>query len=71
MIETAEMQEIKSHPWLIVNGKVVEAECSVCHQVIYVRGDRLATEDQENEIREAVTRHALSRHRLDAPLTIH
>jgi len=51
---------------LRINGRIVEAECSVCHDVIFTSGTAGAIEDQEAELRDAMVRHARQWHKESA-----
>jgi hypothetical protein len=47
---------------LMIDRRIVQAECSICHDVILARGRVGSIEDQEAELRDAINRHARQRH---------
>ena len=47
---------------LMVNGRILEAECSVCHEPVFKCGPEGTTQDQESELREAIRWHAVRSH---------
>jgi len=59
------MPKVEAIVTVMVNKRIVEAECSICHDVIFV-GRAGSSEDQEAELREAITRHARRWHSLVA-----
>lgn len=61
------MPEAKAIATLRVNGRILEAEYSVCHDVIFKGTTNGKIEDQDAELREALKRHKSNRHSLDSP----
>jgi hypothetical protein len=55
--------EPKAIVTLMINKRAVEVECSICHEVIIAKPGPRPDEDQESAIRDAIRRHATSRHR--------
>jgi len=47
---------------LKINNRIVEAECSLCHDRLFVDGGETSIEEQEAKLREAMNRHARQRH---------
>jgi hypothetical protein len=47
---------------LKMNGKIIEAECSLCRDVIYKPSQNSRIEAQHKELREAAHRHCSLRH---------
>jgi len=56
------MPKVEAIVTLMIDKRIVEAECSLCHDVILAGGRSASTEDQETELREAIDRHAKRRH---------
>jgi len=47
---------------LMIDRRIVEAVCSICHDVILGRGRTGSIEEQEAELRDAINRHAKQWH---------
>ena len=60
------MPKLEAIVTVMVNRRIVEAECSLCHEVILARGRVGSIEDQEAELREAIHKHASQRHSVDS-----
>jgi hypothetical protein len=56
------MPQVKAIVTIMIDKRVIEAECSLCHDVILAHGRADSIEDQEAELREAINRHARQRH---------
>jgi hypothetical protein len=56
------MPKVEAIVTIMVDKRIVEAECSLCHDVIFAHGRADSTEDQESQLREAINKHARQRH---------
>jgi len=56
------MPKLEAIVTLMINRRIIEAERSICHDVILARGRGGSIEDQEAELRDAINRHARQRH---------
>jgi hypothetical protein len=56
------MPKLEAIVTLMIDRRIVEAVCSICHDVILARGRSGSIEDQEAELRDAINRHARQRH---------
>jgi len=52
------MPKVEAIVTLIIDKRIVEAKCSLCHDVILGGGRAGSIEDQEAELREAINRHS-------------
>ena len=48
---------------LRINKRIVEAECSVCHEVIMHGDEGGSSADEEQRLKEAIVVHTKNRHR--------
>jgi hypothetical protein len=56
--------EPKAIVTIMIDKRVVEVECSICHDIIIAQPGLNPDEDQDAAIKEAIRRHAGSRHRI-------
>jgi hypothetical protein len=56
------MPKLEAIVTAVVNQRIVEARCSLCHEVILARERVGSVEDQDAELREAIQKHASQRH---------
>jgi hypothetical protein len=56
------MTNVEAVVTLRINGRITEAECSLCHERIFVDGGEASIQEQEVKLREAVKRHAWKWH---------
>ena len=52
------MPKVEAIVTVMIDKRIVEAECSLCHEVIFAHGRAASIEDQETELREAINKHA-------------
>lgn len=55
------MPELKAIVTLMINKRVAEAQCSLCHETIIAHADG-SIEEQESRLRAAIKLHAMNRH---------
>jgi len=45
-----------------INGRIIEAECSLCHDRLYMDAGEASLQEQESKLHDALSRHARQRH---------
>jgi hypothetical protein len=58
------MAKLETIVTVVIDKGIVEAECSICHDVILARRRTGSLDDKETELRDAINRHTQQRHRL-------
>ena len=57
------MPKVEAIVTLMIDRKIIEAECSLCHEIILAQTEKSGSIDnQESKLQEAVKLHARKRH---------
>jgi hypothetical protein len=56
------MAKLETIVTVMIDKLIVEAKCSICHDVVLARRGTGSLEDQEAELRDATNRHTRQRH---------
>jgi hypothetical protein len=56
------MPKAEAFVTLRINGKIIEAQCSLCRDIIFRAAEDSKIEDQEKDLRDAADRHSRLRH---------
>jgi hypothetical protein len=56
------MQKPECRAWLRIDGRILEAECSICGDILFRPNETSTVETQDEEVREAMSRHVKTRH---------
>lgn len=62
------MVKLETIVTVMADKRIIEAKCSICHELILASGSTGTREDQEAKLREAISRHATQRHSLSGPI---